>query len=243
MWTISFDVVISLAASGHQDSTALASSIETTLADGSLESTIEANLGVSVTVDQSSIILVQSTTVAPTLNPMPAQITTVAPTLNPMPAQITTVAPTLNPMPAQITTIAPTLNPMPAQAKKRAENGSIGIIIAVAVLAILLALLACFWCGRKSRNHDVHGAVLEATVEQTFDGSERVVDLKPEAILLPEIELPVGAKVLRQKGALRRNSARDEGMISHLMEVAAHEVMEMAAADDEYTLDVRSTTL
>ena len=157
--------------------------------------------------------------------------------------QSTTVAPTLNPMPAQITTVAPTLNPMPAQAKKRAENGSIGIIIAVAVLAILLALLACFWCGRKSRNHDVHGAVLEATVEQTFDGSERVVDLKPEAIPLPEIELPVGAKVLRQKVALRRNSARDEGMISHLMEVAAHEVMEMAAADDEYTLDVRSTTL
>jgi hypothetical protein len=215
VWTISFDVVISLAASGHQDSTALASSIETTLADGSLESTIEANLGVSVTVDQSSIILVQSTTVAPTLNPMPAQITT----------------------------IAPTLNPMPAQAKKRAENGSIGIIIAVAVLAILLALLACFWCGRKSRNHDVHGAVLEATVEQTFDGSERVVDLKPEAIPLPEIEPPVGAKVLRQKVAQRRNSARDEGMISHLMEVAAHEVMERAAADDEYTLDVRSTTL
>ena len=208
-------MVISLAASGHQDSTAVASSIEITLADGSLESTIEANLGVSVTVDQSSIILVQSTTVAPTLNPMPAQITT----------------------------IAPTLNPMPAQAKKRAENGSIGIIIAVAVLAILLALLACFWCGRKSRNHDVHGAVLEATVEQTFDGSERVVDLKPEAIPLPEIEPPVGAKVLRQKVAQRRNSARDEGMISHLMEVAAHEVMEMAAADDEYTLDVRSTTL
>ena len=172
-------------------------------------------MGVSVTVDQSSIILVQSTTVAPTLNPMPAQITT----------------------------IAPTLNPMPAQAKKRAENGSIGIIIAVAVLAILLALFACFWFGRKSRNHDVHGAVLEATVEQTFDGSERVVDLKPEAIPLPEIEPPVGAKVLRQKVALRRNSARDEGMISHLMEVAAHEVMERAAADDEYTLDVRSTTL
>ena len=222
-------MVVSLAASGHQDSTALASSVETTLADGSLESAIEANLGVSVTVDQSSIILVQTTTVAPTLNPMPAQITT--------------VAPTLNPMPAQITTIAPTLNPMPAQAKKRAENGSIGIIIAVAVLAILLALLACFWCGRKSRNHDVHGAVLEATVEQTFDGSERVVDLKPEAIPLPEIEPPVGAKVLRQKVAQRRNSARDEGMISHLMEVAAHEVMERAAADDEYTLDVRSTTL
>ena len=107
-------MVISLAASGHQDSTALASSIETTLADGSLESTIEANLGVSVTVDQSSIILVQTTTVAPTLNPMPAQITTVA----------------------------PTLNPKIAQAKKRVEIDSIVIVIAVVLVAARSTVLA-----------------------------------------------------------------------------------------------------
>ena len=216
MWTISFDVVVSLAASGHQDSTALASSIETTLADGSLESTIEANLGVSVTVDQSSIILVQSTTVAPTLNPMPAQITTVA----------------------------PTLSPKIAQAKKRVEFGSIVIIIAVVVFAILLALLAGFWYGRKSGNHDVNSAVLEATVERTFDGSQvAVVDLMVEATPLPEIEAPVDAKVLRQKVAQRRNSGRDEGMISFLMAAAAPEVMEIPAAEDDYTLGVRSTTL
>ena len=215
MWTISFDVVVSLAASGHQDSTALASSIETTLADGSLESTIEANLGVSVTVDQSSIILVQTTTVAPTLNPMPAQITTVA----------------------------PTLNPKIAQAKKRVEIGSIVIVIAVVVFAILLALLAGFWYGRKSGNHDVNGAVLEATVERTFDGSQAVVDLMVEATPLPEIEAPVDAKVLRQKVAQRRNSGRDEGMISFLMAAAAPEVMEIPAAEDDYTLGVRSTTL
>ena len=224
MWTISFDVVVSLAASGHQDSTALASSVETTLADGSLESAIEANLGVSVTVDQSSIILVQTTTVAPTLNPMPAQTTTVA----------------------------PTLNPMIAQAKKRAEIGSIVIVIAVVVFAILLALLAGFWYGRKSGNHDVNGAFLEAfertfdgeaTVERTFDGSQAVIDLKLEATPLPEIEGPVDAKVLRQKVAQRRNSGRDEGIISFLMAAASPEVMEIPTAEDDYTLGVRSTTL
>lgn len=68
IWTVSFDVIVSLAQTNYDDSASFALFIETAILDESLEESIESSVGVSVDLQEDSVNVVRLTS-SPTFGP------------------------------------------------------------------------------------------------------------------------------------------------------------------------------
>ena len=153
-------MVVSLADTDHDDSTALTSNVGDSIGEASLESSIATNLGIEVQVDEGSVIVAQTTTRSPTQQP----------TTSPAPAGAGE---------GDASSLPPSSEDVRDRNKRRRlKIGSVAYG-AIAISAIFALVASCVWYRRhkvvekKTKEIFASGGEVDADIEMVQDMTTR----------------------------------------------------------------------